>query len=228
MSLSSEGNRLKFKEDIQFIAIEGVIGVGKTTLSSIISERFQINLLREEFEENPFLEKFYRDRDAYAFQTQVFFLLSRHKQFRNTFKQKDLFSPSTVSDYIFEKDRIFASLNLSAEEFSMYDKIAQTLQKDIVKPDFIVYLQANVQTLLNRIRKRNRSMELSIERDYIEELIEAYNHYFFHCTDCPVLIVNTDNIDFVKHEDDLEDLLKVISSLPRGTTYYSPTSKVHA
>jgi deoxyguanosine kinase len=215
---------MKLPEEIEFLAIEGVIGVGKSSLSTMVAERFGAQLMHEEVEENPFLGKFYTNRQAYAFQVQLFFLLSRHRQFSEMFAQRDLFSSGVVGDYVFAKDRIFASINLSRDELGMYDRVAHALQKDIVAPDFVVYLQANVDTLLDRIKRRGRPWELKMDRAYLEELIEAYNHYFFHVVDCPVLIVNTDNIDFVEREDDLKDLLNVIASFPRGTTYYSPTS----
>ncbi|MGL1902245.1 MAG: deoxynucleoside kinase [Fibrobacterales bacterium] len=211
-------------EEIQFLAIEGVIGVGKSSLSEMIAQRLGAQLMHEEVEENPFLGKFYSNREAYAFQVQLFFLLSRHKQFYETFEQRDMFSSCIVGDYVFDKDRIFASINLTRDELAMYDKVAHALAKDVVKPDFVVYLQANIDTLVERIKKRGRTWEQKMDRAYLEELIEAYNHYFFHVVECPVLIVNTDNIDFVEKEDDLKDLLNVIESFPKGTTYYSPTS----
>jgi len=215
---------MKLPEEIQFLAIEGVIGVGKSSLSEMIAQRLGAQLMQEEIEENPFLGKFYTNRDAYAFQVQLFFLLSRHKQFAETFSQRDMFSSCIVGDYVFDKDRIFASINLTRDELAMYDKVARALNKEIVRPDFVVYLQANIDTLMDRIKKRGRPWEMKMDRAYLEELIEAYNHYFFHIVECPVLIVNTDKIDFIEKEDDLKDLLNIIESFPKGTTYYSPTS----
>lgn len=216
---------MKFPPDVRFVAIEGVIGAGKTTLSKIIAERSGGRLLQEEFEENPFLEKFYKDKSNFAFQTQLFFLLSRHRQFEQAFRQNDLFdSGLTISDYTFDKDKIFASLNLSDDEHGLYLRVMTQLEKEMVKPDFIVYLQASVPTLLRRIKKRDRPMERGIDEKYLSALCESYSHHLFHVSDCPVMMVNTDNIDFVENPADLEDLLREISKVPPGISYYSPVS----
>ncbi len=213
-----------FPEDVKFIAVEGVIGAGKSTLSKIIADRSGSDLLMEEVEANPFLENFYSDPEAYAFQTQLFFLLSRHKQLDKNLQQQNLFHPVTVSDYTLDKDRIFASLNLKEDEFSMYETVSNALKKDLVKPDFIIYLQANVDILLHRIQKRGRFMERNMSPDYLRSLSDMYTHHFFSVSDCPVLIVNTDHIDFVENPKDLEELLAVIQKCPPGTTFYNPQS----
>lgn len=213
---------MRLPHDIRFLAIEGVIGVGKTTLAQEITERLGATLLLEEFAENPFLEKFYADHEAWAFQTQLFFLLSRHRQFQDVFLQHDLFRNLVVSDYTFDKDRIFALQNLSDHEMAMYDTVAKVLERDRVRPDYVVYLQASVPTLLDRIHRRDRPMERSIEGNYLRDLVERYNHHFFHFNDCPVLIINTDHIDFVEHKGDLEEIIRIIGSCPPGTTVYSP------
>ena len=215
---------LKLPDDIRYLAIEGVIGVGKSSLASIIADRLDAELLEEPFTENPFLEKFYSDRDAWAFQTQLWFLLSRHRQLKDTFEQEDLFRNLVIADYTLDKDRIFALQNLSETEMSMYDTVSGALAKEIVKPDFVVYLQGSVPTLLERIHKRDRAMERTIEGNYLRDLVERYNHHFFHYDETPVLIVNTDHIDFVHNEKDREDLLKVIEQCPPGMTFYAPNS----
>ena len=210
--------------DVKYIAVEGVIGVGKSTLSKILAERYAARLLPEIFEENPFLEKFYSDQKAYAFQTQLFFLLSRHKQIKESFDQEDLFVKCTVSDYCYDKDRIFASINLSEEEMMMYDTLSQNLNVNLVSPDYVIFLQASPDVLLHRIEKRNRSMEQNMDPGYLKALIDSYNSYFFNYNDAPVLTVNTDSIDFVKNESDLLDLLKVIDGFPPGKTFYNPST----
>lgn len=208
----------------RYIVIEGVIGAGKTSLTRMLSDRLSSQLVLEEVEENPFLKDFYRDRARYAFQTQMHFLFSRYQQQRNL-RQTDLFSDKLVSDYVFQKDRIFASLNLVDKELALYERLVGWLELDVVKPDVVVYLQANTETLMERIMKRNRSFEKDMDRSYIEKLNEAYNHYFFHYSETPLLVVNTNRIDFVNQPDDFEDLLKRILSHRQGTMYYTPLEK---
>ena len=208
----------------RYLVIEGVIGAGKTSLSRLLSDRLSAQLVLEEVEENPFLKDFYRDRSRYAFQTQMHFLFSRYQQQRNL-RQTDLFSDKLVSDYLFQKDRIFASLNLVDKELALYEKLVGWLELDVIKPDVVVYLQANTETLMERILRRNRSFEKDMDRNYIEKLNEAYNHYFFHYTETPLLVVNTNRIDFVNQPDDFEDLLKRILSHRQGTMYYTPLEK---
>lgn len=215
---------MQIPDDISYIAIEGVIGVGKSTLSRILSERYQARLLPEIFEENPFLEKFYSNQQAYAFQTQLFFLLSRHKQLKESFGQEDLFMRCTVSDYCYDKDRIFAAINLLEEEMSMYDMVSKSLNVNIPKPDYIVFLQASPDVLMQRIEKRNRAMEQNMDPGYLKALIESYNRHFFNYSDCPVLTINTDSIDFVENESDLNELIKEIDQFPPGKTFYNPSS----
>jgi len=213
---------MRLDPHIRFLAIEGVIGVGKTTLAELLANELEATFLQEEFAENPFLEKFYDDKEAYAFQTQLFFLLSRHRQFQDTFIQHDLFRNLVVSDYTLDKDRIFAMQNLSEAEMSMYDTVSAALERDRVKPDYVVYLQASVPTLMHRIKKRDRPMERTIEGNYLRDLVDRYNHHFLHYEDCPVLIVNTDHIDFVENEKHLQQVLQAIASCPAQTTYYVP------
>ena len=208
----------------RYLVIEGVIGAGKTSLSRLLSDRLSAELVLEEVEDNPFLKDFYRDRARFAFQAQMHFLFSRYQQQRNL-RQTDLFSDKLVADYLFQKDRIFASLNLVDKELALYERLVGWLELDVVKPDVVVYLQASTDTLMERISKRNRSFEKDMDRSYIERLNEAYNHYFFHYLDTPLLVVNTNRIDFVNQPDDFEDLLKRILSHRQGTMYYTPLEK---
>ena len=208
----------------RYIVVEGVIGVGKTSLARLLSERLQGKLVLEEVEENPFLKDFYQDRARFGFQTQMHFLFSRYQQQRSL-HQTELFTERMVSDYLFQKDRIFAGLNLSDRELALYDRLVGWLELDVLKPDVVVYLQANPDTLMGRIGRRGRPYERDIQRDYIRELNEAYNHFFFHYTDSPLLVVNTNGIDFVNNSDDFEDLLKRIVSHREGTIYYAPIER---
>ncbi len=208
----------------RYLVIEGVIGAGKTSLARMLSERLSTQLVLEEVEENPFLKDFYRDRARYAFQTQMHFLFSRYQQQRDL-KQTDLFSEKLVADYLFQKDRIFASLNLVDRELAMYERLVGWLELDVVRPDIVVYLQAHPDVLMERIARRNRPFEKDMDRDYISRLNDAYNHYFFHYTDTPLLVVNTNAIDFVNEPDDYEDLVRRILSHHQGTMYYTPLEK---
>lgn len=207
--------------EANYVVIEGVIGVGKTSLAKLLAERMNARLLLEEVEENPFLEDFYRQPARYAFQVQIFFLLSRYRQ-QMEFPQQDLFHKKTVSDYLFDKDKIFAYINLNEKELSLYERLWSLLSKEVPKPDLVIYLQANTETLMHRIRERNRPYERSISADYIQRLNEAYNYFFFHYSDSPLLVINTAKIDFVHHRDDLEDLLEQIEKPLGGTRYYVP------
>jgi deoxyadenosine/deoxycytidine kinase len=205
----------------RYIVVEGVIGVGKTSLSRLLSERLQARLVLEEVEENPFLKDFYRDRARYAFQTQMHFLFSRYQQQR-ALRQMELFRERMVADYLFQKDRIFASLNLSERELALYERLVGWLELEVMKPDVVVYLQASPDVLMERIGRRARPYEKEMERDYIRHLNEAYNHFFFHYTEAPLLVVNTNAIDFVNNPSDFEDLRGRIVSHRAGTVYYAP------
>ncbi len=211
--------------EIRFIAIEGVIGAGKTSLAKILSERLKSKLILEEFEDNPFLEKFYNDRKRYAFQTQMFFLINRFKQ-QQALNQEDLFAEYIVSDYMFDKDKIFAYLNLNGEELKLYESIFPMLKRDLRKYDIVVYLQSNIDRLMYNIKKRGRRFERNITRSYIEELSEAYNNFFFKYNDTPLLIVNTSEIDFVNNEKDFNELFNQIFREDRGfIEYFNPESR---
>jgi len=213
------------RKEIHYIAVDGVIGAGKTTLATLLSERLNADLVLEQFEINPFLDKFYKDRRRYAFQTQIFFLVNRYIQQQNLL-QANLFKPYLVSDYIFEKDRIFASINLEGDELKLYETLASQLEKNILKPDLVIYLQSSVDRLMENIRKRDRAFERNIQRSYIEQLNEAYNHFFFAYKTTPLLIVNTNEIDFLNNKEDLDNLIELIFREDRAyVEYYSPKSK---
>jgi deoxyguanosine kinase len=216
---------LSENNQVNFIAIEGVIGAGKTSLAKKIKERLNAELIMEQFEANPFLEKFYGDRKRYAFQTQMFFLINRYKQ-QQELNQENLFTQFLVSDYLFEKDRIFAYLNLNGEELKLYESIFPLLSRNLRKPDLVIYLQSGVERLMYNIRKRSRKIERNLTRSYIEELSEAYNHFFFRYTTTPLLIVNSTDIDFVNSERDFEELYQQIFREDRGMTeYFKPESR---
>jgi deoxyadenosine/deoxycytidine kinase len=198
--------------ELRFIAIEGVIGAGKTSLTKVLSNRLHAGVVLEEFEENPFLEKFYADPKKYAFHTQIYFLMSRYRKQREI-AQIDLFNSRVITDYLFVKDRIFAEVNLSEEEYSLYDKIYSILAVDVPRPDLVIYLQANPEALYKRIRQRGRVYERDIDFEYIEKLCEAYNTFFFHYNSSPMLIVNIKGFDFLANPKDLDLLCNEIKSL---------------
>ncbi len=212
-------------KQVNFIAIEGVIGAGKTSLAKKIKEKLDAELILEQFDVNPFLEKFYGDRKRYAFQTQMFFLINRYKQ-QQELNQENLFTQFLVSDYLFEKDRIFAYLNLNGEELKLYESIFPLLSRNLRKPDLVIYLQSGVERLMYNIKKRSRKIERNLTRNYIEELSDAYNHFFFRYTTTPLLIVNSTEIDFVNSENDFEELYRQIFREDRGMTeYFQPETR---
>lgn len=209
--------------DVRYVAIEGPIGVGKTSLAHLLSRELKARLILEKVEENPFLKDFYKDPKKYAFQAQIFFLLSRYRQ-QLELTQEDLFSRITISDYFFPKDRIFAHLNLDEKELSLYEQIYSLLKTELPRPDLVIYLQASTEALLQRIRSRGREYERGISREYLEELNKSYNNFFFHYNDSPLFVIETTGIDFVKNRADLEDLLIHIKARHKGTYYYLPLS----
>lgn len=209
-------------KELRYIAIEGVIGAGKSSLASKLAEKLNANCVMEEFESNPFLEKFYDDRKRFAFQTQMFFLINRYKQQQNL-NQQNLFSNYIVSDYIFDKDKIFAYLNLAGDELKLYETIFPLLERDLVKPDLVIYLQSSIDRLMYNIKKRARKIEKSLSRSYITELYEAYNNFFFKYNNTPLLIVNTTDMDFVNRPKDFNELYAQIFREDRGfIEYFNP------
>jgi deoxyadenosine/deoxycytidine kinase len=220
--MAQSPQRYELPDTVRHICIEGVIGAGKTTLCSLLQKKLNARLVLEEAEENPFLAQFYRNRKDFAFQTQLWFLVSRYRQLSQAFGQQDLFHSVTLCDYMFAKDRIFAAINLDDNELNLYDTIAKNLSRDVAHPDLVVYLQVSTEVLLKHIEKRGRPFEYNMDRNYIETLNEAYNHFFFHFTDTPLLIINTSDIDFVTHPEHLDELLDQIVQAPPGVNFYKP------
>jgi deoxyadenosine/deoxycytidine kinase len=205
----------------KYIVLEGPIGVGKTTLATLLAEEFSARTIFENVEENPFLRDFYKNRKKNAFKTQLFFLLSRYQQ-QVGLAQIDLFQQTTISDYLFSKDRIFATINLDETELFLYDQIFRVLNPKIPTPDLVIYLQAETDTLLKRIRGRGKPYEKGMDREYLTQIVSAYNSFFFHYADSPLLIINTSNIDFVSKMGDFEQLVKEIKTFKSGTQFFVP------
>ena len=210
-------------KNLYYVAIEGVIGVGKTSLADLLEERLNAKLVMEKFDENPFLSDFYIDPERYAFQTQLFFLLSRYRH-QQELRQTDVFHKLVISDYMFVKDRLFASLNLDDKEMSLYDSVAKILEKNILNPDLVIYLQAETPKLMERITLRGRDFEKNMSPDYIDALNQVYNEYFFRYQESPLLIINTNDIDFVHNEEDLEEVIRYIRQPVSGTKFFNPAS----
>ncbi len=213
---------VRLRESLRYLVIEGVIGAGKTTLARLLAGRLGGRLVLEEFEQNPFLERFYQDRQRWAFPTQLAFLASRFRQ-QKSLAGRDLFRQLTVSDYAFDKDRIFAHHNLKGDELRLYETLYALMEPNTPTPDLVVYLQSAPARLMQNIRQRGRSFEADMDPAYIEALHEAYNYYFFRYTKSPLLIVRAEAIDFVKNPRDLDELLRQIATVEHpGTTYFSP------
>ena len=206
-----------------FIAIEGVIGAGKTSLARMLAERHNARLVLEQFEENPFLPRFYEDRERYAFQTQLAFLASRFKQ-QEKLRSRDLFHEMVISDYLFDKDRIFARLNLSGDEMALYDSIYGIMNSIAAKADMVVFIQSSVDRLMQNSRERGRPYEKEMSRSYIEELNNAYNHFFHHYSRSPLIIINATEVDFVQNESHLKYIEDQIFYEPirSNTTHITP------
>ena len=209
--------------NLNYVAIEGAIGVGKTSLAKLLADRLSAKLVLENFEKNPFLSEFYDAPGRFALQTQLFFLLQRYQQ-QQELRQVDMFHNLLISDYMFIKDRLFASLNLDEKEMSLYDSIANMLERNIINPDLIIYLQADTSTLMKNIAKRGREFEANISYDYINALNEIYTEYFFRYSETPLVIINTNHIDFVNNTADLDQVIDYIRQPVSGTKFFNPTA----
>jgi deoxyguanosine kinase len=215
MAIPSEGD-----VKLRHVAVDGPIGVGKTSLVEMLSRRFHGTKILEDVD-NPFLTDFYKKKKGAAFQTQLFFLLSRYQQ-QCEIAQIDLFTTLVVADYHFPKDKIFACLNLDDSELLIYDRLYQLLTESVPKPDLVIYLQGSLETCLKRVKKAARAFEKGMAPEYLAQLIEAYNYYFYHYEETPLLVVDTNEIDFVNRPSDFEDLVAQIQKARKGVQYYVP------
>jgi len=206
--------------NFRFLAVEGPIGVGKSSFVDLLAPRFNAVKVLERIE-NPFLRDFYRERAGAAFQAQLFFLLNRYQQ-QQELAQSNLFQQVTICDYLFAKDKIFAYLNLDDSELMLYERLYGVLAEKVPQPDLVIYLQATTEVLMDRIRRRKRDYEAEIAESYLNELNQAYNYFFYHFNATPLLVINTSEIDFVHREGDLDDLANQIRSMNRGVQYYTP------
>ena len=202
------------------IAVEGPIGVGKTSFVELLAKKFDAYRVLEKVD-NPFLQSFYQDKQGAAFQAQLFFLLSRYRQLQEL-SQRDLFHQVTLCDYIFPKDKIFAYLNLDDSELLIYDKLYAMLEPQVPQPDLLIFLQAETRTLVERIKRRRREYEQEISETYVNEVNKAYNYYFFHYVQTPLLVIDTTSIDFVHQSEHLDELEQQIRKMDRGVQYYRP------
>jgi deoxyguanosine kinase len=209
---------------VSYIAIEGPIGAGKTTLAMLLAERLGGKLLLEEYEENPFLAEFYADRHRYAFQTQLFFLLSRFRQ-QQALLQTDLFYENVISDYLFAKDRLFASINLGADELALYDEVEQTLGRAIPIPDVVICLQGSVPKLMEAIHQRGRSFEGNISSDYLAQVVQTYNDFFFHYRASRLIVIDTEQVDYQIHPELVDVVLDAIYRNPAPPVEYLTSPK---
>ena len=213
---------LKGRTPPAFIAVEGPIGVGKTTLAKKLAASFNYDTLLEDTEDNPFLEKFYHNRKQAALATQLFFLFQRAQKIQDM-RQADIFEPVRVSDFLVEKDPLFARINLERDEFQLYEKVYQQMTIDAPRPDLVIYLQASTDVLLARIESRGFSFEKSLDRDYLERLNEVYSEFFLYYDGAPLLIVNASEIDLVNRESDYTHLVDYLLDIRSGRHYFNPT-----
>ncbi len=213
---------LKGRTPPRYIAVEGPIGVGKTTLAKRLAASFNYQTLLEQAEDNPFLEKFYRNRKQAALAAQLFFLFQRTEKIQDL-RQGDIFNPSRVADFLIEKDPLFARINLEADEFRLYERVYQQMTIDAPRPDLVIYLQASTDVLLSRIEQRGQRFEQGIERDYLERLNEVYSEFFLYYDAAPLLIVNASEIDFAHGNDDYLQLVDYLLDIRSGRHYFNPT-----
>ena len=206
----------------RYIAVEGPIGVGKTSLSRRLAESFNYELLLENSEENPFLDRFYKEPKQYALSTQLFFLLQRAQQLQEL-RQEDMFQPLRIADWLIDKDRLFAKENLDSDEYALYVNVFKHLTVDAPIPNLVIYLQAPTEILIDRIQKRGIPAEQFIEREYIENLSAAYTEFFHYYTKSPLLIINTSEINLVSDDKDYQHLVEYIASNPTGTNFLNPS-----
>jgi deoxyguanosine kinase len=206
----------------RFIAVEGAIGVGKTTLARQLAETFNYQMLLENAESNPFLERFYNNQQNAALATQLFFLFQRSQQIQDL-RQGDIFEPVRVADFLIDKDRLFAHINLDQDEYQLYDKVYQQLTIDAPKPDLVIYLQASVDVLLSRIHSRGINSEQRISKDYLQTINETYSEFFLYYDDAPLLIVNADELDVINRQQDFAHLVDYLLNIRSGRHYFNPT-----
>ena len=202
------------------IAVEGAIGVGKTTLTQKIADKLGSSTFFEQVDDNPFIELFYQDPSRHALSVQLSFLFSRLKQWQSL-HQQDLFTQGIISDYIFAKDHLFATVTLSDEELALYEQVAKLVAKDIHKPDLVIYLQSDTRVIMDRIRGRNRPMERGINSDYLQKVITAYDQFFFHYQETPLLIVQTDRMNFAESEGAIDALIERIGNMQSQTEFWA-------
>lgn len=205
----------------RFIAVEGAIGAGKTSLVNLLEQQYGARVILEENDSNPFIAKFYEDQETYSFQTQIYFLLSRYNQYMEL-AQRDLFNSVVVIDYLFQRDKIFAQLNLEDHEYRLYEQIYNLISSKAPKPDLVIFLQASTEVLLERVSKRGRDYESFMDPDYLDSVNKAFNNFFFYYSDTPLLVINTNEIDFVEKKCDLEELINKVNSHKIGREYYNP------
>ncbi len=205
------------------IAIEGAIGVGKTTLARKLADKLGSGTFFEQVDDNPFIELFYQDPTRHALSVQLSFLFSRLKQWQSL-HQQELFSQGVVSDYLFAKDHIFATVTLSDEELALYDQVSRLIQIDLHRPDLVIYLQSTPNVIMERIRRRNRSMERDLKMEYLQQIINAYDQYFFHYQEAPLLIVQTDRMNFADSEDAVDTLIERIGNMTSQTEFWADYS----
>jgi deoxyguanosine kinase len=209
-----------------YIVVEGPLGVGKTSFAMLLAEKINGKAILEETEGNPFLASFYKDPKKFAFQTQLFFILRRFQK-QEEINQIDIFRRVVISDFLFDKDKIFARLNLDDREFSLYEQIFHLLKVRILKPNLVIFLQARTDILKERIKKRNRDYEKSINIKYLDQINQAFNEFFFHYTETPLLVIDASEIDFVNVPADLDNLIVEIEKMEKGTKYYVPLGSKH-